>query len=80
MGAPKPSPTPASYDYSDTYWYGCAYGGTGVELQLESRIVVHMLGDLVVPMKRAEIRLANRRILKSGVPILVGTLGLALEL
>jgi hypothetical protein len=83
-GGPPPAgpsaPAVPYYDVSNVYWYGCAYGGAGLELHLESRLAVRVLGDLVVPMKRAEIRLPNRQRLQSGVPILVGTAGVALEL
>jgi hypothetical protein len=79
---PPPSgrPAPLASSYSDVYWFGCAYGGVGLELDLESRIAVRVLGDLVVLTRRAEIGLTNQQTLQSGVPILVGTLGLALRL
>jgi hypothetical protein len=76
---PSP-PTEAQYEYSAAYWYGCAYGGAGLDLHVESRITVRVLGDVVVPTQRATIGLPNRNTAKSGVPIVVGTLGLALRL
>ncbi|MBN1606268.1 MAG: hypothetical protein JW940_06520 [Polyangiaceae bacterium] len=78
---PPGGPPPVNFlEYSDVYWYGCAYGGAGLELYVESRFAVRLLGDLVVPLKRATIRLSNRQTVQSGTPLLIGTLGLALRL
>lgn len=78
---PPPFEPNVTYEsYSHRFLFGCVYAGTGLELYAASRVTVRVSADMVFPMRRVELGLANQQTVQSGVPIVLATLGLGFRI